>query len=147
MVTGPPAARPVTTPAASIEAMAGFDEVQGVVADGVPEPVNVTVAPSHKLEAPVIVGKATTVTSWVIGHPVLSVYVILAVPPAIPVTVPVALTVAIAGASDVQALVAAGVPDPMSVLVLPSHKVNVPLIVGAGLTVTACVVVQPLMSV
>ena len=61
----------------------------------------------------------------------------------IPETTPVALTVATPVASDVQALAAAGVPDPVKALVAPSQSVKVPPMVGNGFTVMVDVVIQP----
>jgi hypothetical protein len=59
------------------------------------------------------------------------------------------LTVATAGVPETQGLVAAGVPDPVNVVVDPTQAVKVPLIVGAGFTVTAAVAeaMQPLAPV
>jgi hypothetical protein len=48
-----------------------LDEVHGLAAAGVPEPVNVVVDPSHTVNVPVIVGNAFTVTVAVLVHPLL----------------------------------------------------------------------------
>lgn len=47
---------PVTTPALLIVATAVLEEVQGLVAAGVPEPVSVMVEPTQTLAGPVMVG-------------------------------------------------------------------------------------------
>ena len=60
-------------------------------------------------------------------------------PAAIPVTNPVLFTVATAGVADTHGLDAAGVPDPVSCVVDPTHTLNVPVIVGRALTVTVAV--------
>jgi hypothetical protein len=52
-------------------AIAVFEELHGVVASGVPEPVNVVVNPAHTDSVPEIVGKALTVTVAVMVHPLL----------------------------------------------------------------------------
>ena len=51
-------------------------------------------------------------------------------PAAIPVTTPALLTVATPVLEDDHGLAAAGVPDPVSVVVAPSQTVKVPVIVG-----------------
>lgn len=56
-----PAATPVTTPPLLIVATPVFDDVHGVVADGVPDPINVMVELVQTLVGPVIVGNASTV--------------------------------------------------------------------------------------
>ena len=61
----------VTTPALFTVATVVFEEVQGVVAAGVPEPVRVIVAPSQTAVGPVIVGRALTVIVTVAVHPLL----------------------------------------------------------------------------
>ena len=52
------------------------------------------------------------------------------VPGLTPVTTPALLTVAAAVLDDVHGLTAAGVPDPVKVMVAPSQTVVGPLIVG-----------------
>src|SRR5215831_9087748 len=69
------------------------------------------------------------------------------VPPDTPVTSPVLLTVATAGVADTHGLTAAGVPDPVSCVVDPTHTFSVPVIVGLGFTVTVAVMLQPLLFV
>ena len=44
---------------------------------------------------------------------------------------------------EVHGVVAAGVPDPVNCVVAPTHALSVPVIVGAGFTVTVAVVLQP----
>ena len=68
-------------------------------------------------------------------------------PAAIPVTNPVLLTVATAGVADTHGLDAAGVPDPVSCVVEPTHTLKVPVIVGLGFTVTVAVILHPLLFV
>ena len=68
---------------------------------------------------------------------------IVAVPPDTPVTSPVFETVATPVADDVQGLVAAGVPEPVNCVVAPAHALNVPVIVGRGLTVKLSVLLHP----
>jgi len=69
------------------------------------------------------------------------------VPAATPVTTPVLLTVATAGVAETQGFTAAGVPEPIKVVVAPTQTVNVPVMVAAGFTVTVAVAVQPLLLV
>ena len=56
-----PPETPLTTPVLETVATAVFEEVQGVVACAVPEPVNVDVAPTQALKVPPIVGVPFTV--------------------------------------------------------------------------------------
>jgi hypothetical protein len=125
----------------------GVADTQGLVAAAVPEPVNVVVDPIHVVKFPVMVGAAVTVTVAVILHPLLFVYVITLVPAPTPVTTPVLLTVATPGVPETQGFVAAAVPDPVKLVVAPTQTVNVPVIVGFGLTVTVAVAVQPVLFV
>ncbi len=66
-----PGLTPVTTPALFTVATPVFDEVQGLAAAGVPDPVNVIVDPSQTAVGPVIVGCALTVIVTVLLHPLL----------------------------------------------------------------------------
>ena len=69
------------------------------------------------------------------------------VPAATPVTRPVLLTVATVVVPDIQGVVVAAVPDPVSCVVDPAHTVSVPVIVGRALTVTVAVILHPLLLV
>ena len=80
-------------------------------------------------------------------QPMLFVYVITLVPAATPVTTPVLLTIATAGVADTHGLTAAGVPDPVNVVVEPTHTLRVPVIVGLAFTVTVAVILHPLLFV
>ncbi len=71
------------------------------------------------------------------------------VPAATPVTTPVLLTVATPGLVLTHGLLAAAVPLPVKLVVLPIHTVVVPVIVGVGFTVivpVAFTVPQPPVS-
>jgi hypothetical protein len=108
----------------------------GVVVDDVPLPLKVTVASTHTVKVPVIVGNAFTVTVSVMLQPLSFVYVMAAVPTATPVTSPVLLTVATDVLPLVQALLVAAVPLPLNAILDPIHTLVVPLIVGNAFTVT-----------
>ena len=69
------------------------------------------------------------------------------VPFATPVTTPVLLTVATAGVADTHGLTAAGVAEPVKVVVLAIHTFKFPVIVGSASTLTVAVMVQPLVLV
>ena len=71
MIVAVPAATPVTTPALFTVATAVLEEVQGVVAAGVPDPVRVIVALSQTAVGPVMVGLAFTVIVVVVEQPLL----------------------------------------------------------------------------
>ena len=71
VITLVPVATPVTKPVLLIVATAVLDDVQGVVASAVPEPVNCLVPLRQTVGVPVIVGKATMVTVDVALHPLL----------------------------------------------------------------------------
>ena len=58
------------------------------------------------------------------------------VPAATPVTTPVELTVATEGLALTQGVVLDAVPDPVNVVVEPTHTVAVPDIVGVAFTTT-----------
>jgi len=66
-----PAATPVTTPALVTVATLVLEDVHGLAAAGVPDPVNAVVDPTQTVNVPVIVGCALTVTIAVFGHPLL----------------------------------------------------------------------------
>ena len=61
-----PALIPVTTPVLETVATAVFEDVQGVVAFAVAEPVNVDVEPIQAFRVPPIVGKGFTVNVAVV---------------------------------------------------------------------------------
>ena len=65
-----PVATPVITPALLTVAIVVLDEVQGLTAAGVPEPVSVIVPPLQTAVGPVIVGLGVTVMLSVLLHPV-----------------------------------------------------------------------------
>jgi hypothetical protein len=138
---------PVTTPALFTVATPVFDDVQGLTAAAVPDPVSVVVDPSQTVSVPVIVGCASTVTVTVLLHPLLLVYVITLVPGLTPVTTPVLLTVAIAGVAEIHGFAAAGVPEPVNIVVEFLQTVNVPVMVGCPSTVTVTVLLHPLLFV
>lgn len=69
------------------------------------------------------------------------------VPPATPVTTPILLTVAIAGVAETHGFTAAGVPEPVKVVVDPVQTVNVPVMVGKAFTVTVAVMLHPVLLV
>ncbi len=71
----------------------------------------------------------------------------MVVPGLIPVTIPVLFTVATPVFEEVHGLAAAGVPDPVSEMVDPSHTAVGPLMVGNAFTVIVTVLEQPLLFV
>ena len=135
-------ASPLTTPLLETVATLVFEDVHGVVASGVADPVSVLVSPRQTLGVPVIVGNGLTKKLAVCVQPFVFLYVIVTVPALTPVTTPVLETVATAVFEEVQGLVACAVPLPVSVEVLPTQATNVPLIVGSGFTVNVVVWVQ-----
>ena len=70
-MTAVPGLTPVTTPALVTVATPVFEEVQGVVTAGVPEPISVIVAALQTAVGPLIVGCALTVMVTVLEHPLL----------------------------------------------------------------------------
>ena len=109
----------MTCPELSIVATAVSDDAQGVVVAAVAEPVNCVVKPSQTFKVPVILGVPFTVTTVVITHPLLLVYVIVVVPAPTPVTNPELSTVATAVSDDVHALAVAAVAEPVNCVVNP----------------------------
>jgi hypothetical protein len=69
------------------------------------------------------------------------------VPADTPVTTPALFTVATPVLDDAHGFTAAGVPEPVKVVVDPIQTVSVPVIVGRGLTVTVTVLLHPLLFV
>ena len=134
-----PAATPVTTPALVTVATAGVPDTHGFTAAGVPDPVKFVVAPTQTLRVPVMVGFGLTVTVIVFVQPVFVVYVMTLVPPDTPVTTPPFVTVATAGVPETQGFTAAGVPDPVKVVVPPTQTVGLPVMVGCAVIVTVAV--------
>ena len=134
-----PVATPVTTPALFTVATAGVPDTHGFTMAGVPDPVRVVVPPVQTANVPVIVGNAFTVTVTVLLHPRLFVYVMTLVPAETPVTTPVLLTVATAGVADTQGLTAAGVPEPVNVVVDPIQTASIPVMVVAAVSVRVAV--------
>ena len=57
-----PTDKPLTNPVKLTVALAGVEDVHGVVEDAVADPVNCTVEPTHTVNVPDIVGKAFIVT-------------------------------------------------------------------------------------
>ena len=109
-----PADTPVTKPVLLTVATAGFEDTHGLIVAAVAEPVNCVVPFTHAVNVPLIVGKPLMVTTCVVWHPLLFVYVIVEVPADTPVTKPVLLTVATAGFEDNHGLTVAAVPDPVN---------------------------------
>jgi hypothetical protein len=71
VITLVPAEIPVMRPALFTVATPVVAETHGLVAAGVPDPVNCVVDPAQTFRVPVIVGKALTVTVAVVLHPLL----------------------------------------------------------------------------
>ena len=69
------------------------------------------------------------------------------VPGLTPVTTPALVIVATPVLDDVHGFAAAGVPDPVNVIVEPSHTAVGPVMVGNALTVMVAVLVHPLLLV
>ena len=57
-----PTDKPLTNPVKLTVALAGVEDVHGVVAFAVPDPVNCTVEPTHTVNVPDIVGNEFIVT-------------------------------------------------------------------------------------
>jgi hypothetical protein len=57
-----PTDKPLTNPVELTVALTDVDDVHGVVAFAIPDPVNCVVEPTHTVNVPVIVGKAFIVT-------------------------------------------------------------------------------------
>jgi hypothetical protein len=99
-------------------------------------PVSCKVVPAHI--APLLLtdgvdGIVFTVIVTVWEHPLVFVYVTIAVPAETPVTKPLLSTVAIAIFDDTHGFEAAAVADPVNAVVNPTQTDNVPFIVGKGL--------------
>ena len=77
-----------------------------------------------------------TFTVTVVAQPVFAVYVMVVFPKVMALTKPVLETVANAGLLDVQALLAAAVPEPVNWELVFGHNTVFPEIFGIGFTVT-----------
>lgn len=137
-----PAETPVTNPVLETVATPVFDDVQGLVALGVPTADSCVVEPTQALKVPLIEGFATTFNVMVFEHPFELVYVMVVEPTVTPVTTPVEEIVATAVFELVQGVVAAGVPEPVKEVVPPTHT-SVPVTVGKGFTVIISWSLQP----
>lgn len=125
-----PARIPDTTPVATL-AVVGMllFQTPPLVAS-----VSVVVSPTHTLGVPVMAaGVSVTVTTWVVAHPVPSVYVINAVPVDTPLTTPVVPPI------DIFELVLLHAPPgvaSVSILINPVQIWRLPVITdGSGFTV------------
>ena len=139
MIVGWPGATPVTIPDVPTVASA----VLLLLHAPPPASVKVLVKPTHTVAVPEIAdGSGLTVIVLVIIQPEADVYVIRGLPLATPVTTPVAdATVA-----SVILLLLHVPPDGVefNVVVAATHSTAVPVIaVGIALTLTACVIKQP----
>jgi len=97
----------------------------------------VSAAPEHTAAIGLNVGATGLVTLRMVAvaQPLLLVYVMVLVPKLTAVTSPAFETVAIDGLLDVQALLAAAVPEPVSCDVVFGHRTVLPVTVGNGFTV------------
>ena len=84
-------------------------------------PVKVIVDLSHTVVGPIIVRLRIDSYCYSIGTTSIICKVITVVPGLIPVTIPPFVTVATPVFDDVHGLTAAGVPEPVNVIVDPSH--------------------------
>ena len=138
MILAVPEATPVTIPVLPTVAVNGSALVH-VPAAGAP--VSAAVPLTHIEGAPVIVGRAFTVTTAVRKQPAPREYEMVVVPWLTPVTTPVdALTEA------TPVLVLLHVPpvtEPERLVVPAIHAANVPVMVGRALTVITAPLVQP----
>jgi hypothetical protein len=138
VITVVPAATPVTTPVLVIEPTAGADEDQAPPAVGC---VSVILAPVLTDEGPPITVVTPVTVTTVVTKQLPLVKVIRAVPAATPDTTPVvAFTVAAAG----KLLDHVPAPELLNVVVVPAHKVAVPVMAaGAATTVSVFTATQP----
>ena len=105
------------------------------------------VDPTHT-EPPVRLGSACTVTVAVAWQPLLFVYVMIVVPAIKPVTTPPLLTVATLVFDEEYGVVPFGVPEPVNVIVDPTHTEPPVRLGSAGAVIVADVVAtQPASSV
>jgi hypothetical protein len=104
--------------------------------------LNVVVKPWHKLDAPIIVvGNALTVTAVDAKQPVDNMYTTVATPGLTPVTAPVSTsTVAIV----VPLVLHVPPPEPVNVVIWPTHTFAGAIAPGKGTTVTVFIAAQPL---
>ena len=112
-----------------------------------PVTVKVMVDPTQTLEAPDNVGDASMLIVFVTLQPPELVKVIVVDPVDIPVTNPELVTVATPGDDETQAFELAGVPDPVSWIVVPAHIDGLfppdDVIVGWGKTVNKTELLHP----
>ena len=135
MITLVPDETPETKPVLLTVAFPVVAETQGLADDAVPVPLSWVVDPTQTVNVPETVGSGLTVTVAVTVQPLLSVYVITLVPVATPVTKPALLTVALVVVPETLGVDVAAVPLAINCVVEPIQTLNVPLIVGNGLTV------------
>lgn len=109
----------------------------------VPLPVSVMVASTQTdVMVLVMVGKGLIVTAFFALHPLMLVKVISTVPALIPVITPNLLTLAIVLSDDSQGLFPSGTSALASAIVLPTHTLFNPFMVGSALTVNVMELLQ-----
>ena len=138
-----PVAFAVTTPLISIDAIKGFDDVQGFPTAGIEVFDKVVVEFTQRFIIPVIGAAAEIVTVCETLQPLLLVYVIIATPSAIPVTIPTEFTVAIRGSEEIHGFTKAGTSALVNAVLKPIQTLSNPLIVGSVLTVIVFESVHP----
>ena len=123
--------------------MAGVEDNHGFVDAAVGLPESVRVPPTHTALLPVTVGFALTVIVTVTEQPLLFVYVIVLVPAVSAEINPAFVIVATEVLLEVQGLLDAAVPEPVSCSVNPTQTDVFPDIVGFANTVIGVTNKQP----
>ena len=111
--------------------------VHGFTSAAVAVPLSEMFVPTQTVLAPVMFGNELMVINFVLEHPFVFLKVIVVVPGTSPLIVAVSevpLIVADAGEELVHGVLACAVTDPVNVMLDPTQRLSLPVMVGNGFT-------------
>ena len=120
--------------------------VQGFTDAAVADPLSEMFVPTQTVLAPVMFGNELMVINFVLEHPFVFLKVIVVVPATSPLSVAVSevpLIVADAGEELVHGALACAVTDPVNVMLDPTQRLSLPVMVGKGFTLIDFVLEHP----
>ncbi len=112
----------------------------------VPVPLSVMFVPTQTVLAPVMLGNELMVINFVLEHPFVFLNVIVVIPATSPLSVAVSevpLIVADAGEELVHGVLACAVTDPVNVMLDPTQRLSLPVMIGNGFTLIDFVLEHP----
>jgi len=120
--------------------------VHGFTSAAVAVPLSVMFVPTQTVLAPVMFGNELMVINFVLEHPFVFLNVIVVIPATSPLSVAVSevpLIVADAGEELVHGVLACAVTDPVNVMLDPTQRLSLPVMVGNGFTLIDFVLEHP----